>query len=73
MTRTGTTWPTPCQSCAAWPTTPTYGAEFRRIESVAQTDGMMGVLDLTQPHVRQAVRDATDAKGLYLSDAARDY
>lgn len=50
-----------------------YGTDFRRIESVAETGGTMRVLDLTKPHVRQAVRDATDAKALYESDVAHDY
>lgn len=50
-----------------------YEANFRRIESVAETDGVMRVLDLTKPRVRQAVLDATDAKALYISDVARDY
>ena len=50
-----------------------YGADFRRIESVAETEGKMRVLDLTKPQVRQAVRDATDAKVLYTSGIARDY
>lgn len=50
-----------------------YGEEFRRIESVAETDGVMRVLDLTKHTVRQAIRDAKDAKALYESAIARDY
>ncbi|MCT1997062.1 DEAD/DEAH box helicase family protein [Brachybacterium muris] len=50
-----------------------YGSEFRRIESVAETGGVLKVLDLTKHHVRQAVRDATDAKALYESALARRY
>lgn len=50
-----------------------YGTDFRRVESVAETGGKMRVLDLTKHHVRQAVRDATDAKSLYESDVAHDY
>ena len=50
-----------------------YGHEFRRIESVAETGGVLRVLDLTKHHVRQAVRDGQDAKALYESGVARDY
>lgn len=50
-----------------------YGTEFRRVESVAETGGVLRVLDLTKHYVRQAVRDATSAKGLYESDLASDY
>lgn len=50
-----------------------YQDEFRRIESVAETSGKMRVLDLTKHHVRQAIRDAQTAKGLYESGVASDY
>lgn len=50
-----------------------YGHEFRRIESVAETRGVLKVLDLTKQHVRQAVRDGKDAKALYESAIAGDY
>lgn len=50
-----------------------YQGEFRRIESVAETGGTMRVLDLTKHHVRQAIRDAKTAKGLYESGIASDY
>ena len=50
-----------------------YGSEFRRIESVAETGGVLKVLDLTKHHVRQAVRDGKDAKALYESGIAGDY
>lgn len=50
-----------------------FGAEFRRVESVAETGGVLRVLDLTKHNVRQAVRDATSAKALYESDLASDY
>lgn len=50
-----------------------YGPEFRRIESVAETGGVLRVLDLTKHHVRQAVRDGKDAKALYDSAVAYDY
>lgn len=51
----------------------TYQNEFRRIESVAETDGTMRVLDLTKHPVRQAIRDAKSAKALYDSSLASDY
>lgn len=50
-----------------------YGGEFRRIESIAETDGKLRVLDLTRPSVRAEVRSARDAKALYQSDLADDY
>ncbi len=50
-----------------------YGRIFRRIESVAETDGVMRVLDFTKASVRQAVREATAAKSLYQSTHADDY
>lgn len=50
-----------------------YTDEFRRIESVAETAGTMRVLDLTKTEVRQAIRDADSARGLYESDLATDY
>lgn len=50
-----------------------HGGGFRRIESVALTDGEYKVLDLTSSAVREAVRGAADAKALYLSDHAAGY
>ena len=50
-----------------------YGREFRRIESIAETDGRLRVLDLTKDRVREAIRNARDAKALYESDLAYDY
>lgn len=50
-----------------------FGDEFRRIESVAETDGTVRVLDLKLEAVRDVVRTATDAKALYRSDVAADY
>ncbi len=47
----------------------TYGAEFRRIESVAEIDGALRVLDLTRPKIRQAIREAAAAKDLYAEDS----
>jgi type III restriction enzyme len=50
-----------------------YAGEFRRIESVAETDGIYRVLDLKRDQVRQAIRDNEHAKSLYASDLATDY
>lgn len=50
-----------------------HAKDFRRVESVAETAGTMRVIDLTKHHVRQAVREATDAKALYESGIAHDY
>jgi type III restriction enzyme len=50
-----------------------FVSDFRRIESVAETGGILRVLDLTRHQVRQAVRDAANAKSLYESDLASDY
>jgi len=52
----------------------TYGAEFHRIEAVAEmTDKTLRVLDLQNSTVRQAVADGTDTETLYLSKAAQNY
>jgi type III restriction enzyme len=51
-----------------------YGAEFHRIESVAQIKGGAArVLDIKDAVVREAVREADDAEALYLSAVASDY
>lgn len=50
-----------------------YGDEFRRVESVAETNGFYRVLDLKRDQVRQAIREHHDAKTLYESDLASDY
>lgn len=47
--------------------------QFRRIESVAETDGTLRVLDLTKRRVREAIRNAPSAKALYTSELASDY
>ncbi len=49
------------------------GSGFRRIESVAETDGVLKVLDLTDAAVREAVRTAEGAKALYTSAHAHVY
>lgn len=50
-----------------------YGSAYRRIESVAEALGKLRVLDLTRPDVRQAIADATSAKGVYEGAWASDY
>lgn len=50
-----------------------YADVLHRVEAVAATDGDLRVLDLTEPHVRNAVMKADDATALYLSDVASDY
>ncbi|MFF0111360.1 DEAD/DEAH box helicase [Streptomyces prasinus] len=52
----------------------TFGSEFHRIEAVAQTkDKKLRVLDLTKESVRSAIKAATDAEALYLSEFATEY
>jgi len=46
---------------------------FRRIEAVAKIDDKLRVLELTDPDVRKAVAEATNAKTLYTSELASDY
>lgn len=50
-----------------------FAEHFRRIESVAETGGILRVLDVTKSRVRQAIRDAHSAKALYESELASDY
>lgn len=50
-----------------------FANDFRRIESVAETSGVLRVLDITTPGVREAIFDAQSAKALYESDLASDY
>ena len=52
----------------------THGVSFHRIESVARMeDGTLRVLDLTDPYVRKAIKEAEDTQALYLGDDANDY
>lgn len=51
----------------------TYRNHFHRIESVADVNGTMRVLDMTKEPVRNAVSQAHDAKSLYTGDLASDY
>lgn len=46
---------------------------YRRIEAVAETGGMLRVLDLTRADVRKAVTEATSAEALYRGAVAGDY
>ena len=50
-----------------------YASSYRRIESVAEACGKLRVLDLKLPDVRQAIKEATSAKGLYEGTWASDY
>lgn len=51
-----------------------HGESFHRIESVARMPGgVLRVLDLMEPSVREAVAGAESAEALYRSDAAADY
>ena len=52
----------------------THGESFHRIESIARMqDGTLRVLDITDPQLRAAIKQAKDAKALYLGDGANDY
>jgi type III restriction enzyme len=50
-----------------------FEADFRRIESVAETSLKLRVLDITRENVRKAIRSAESGKALYESDLAADY
>ena len=50
-----------------------YEDEFHRIESIAQLDGTLRVLDLNNQKVRRAVKDAADIGQLYNSDLANSF
>ena len=51
-----------------------HGESFHRIESVASTrSGVLRVLDLTEPNVREAIAGGEDIKAIYLSGSASDY
>jgi hypothetical protein len=51
----------------------TYADEFHRMEAVAEVEGALRVLDVTQAKVRAAIYEAEDTAALYSSDAAADY
>jgi superfamily II DNA or RNA helicase len=50
-----------------------HADSYRRIESVADVNGKLRVLDLTREDVRAAVASATDAKSLFAGRLAGDY
>lgn len=50
-----------------------FEGAFRRIESVAETNGTLRLLDLTKAEVRDAIRTSEAARPLYESDLASDY
>lgn len=50
-----------------------FATDFRRVDSVAETGGVLRVLDITKPRVREAIRDAQSTKALYESELASDY
>ncbi len=52
-----------------------HEGKYRRIESIADPGkkGGFRLLDLTNPVVRKAIANATDAKLLFLSEVAEDY
>ena len=50
-----------------------HASFYRRMESVAEAGGKLRVLDLARADVREAIKDATSAKGLYESTWANDY
>ncbi len=51
----------------------THPEVYRRIEAVAAVRGQLRALDLTNPKIQAAVKDADDAAALYGSDLAVDY
>jgi hypothetical protein len=48
-------------------------AAYRRIEAVAEFNGMYKLLDLKEERVRKAVLAATSAASLYESSVAQEY
>lgn len=50
-----------------------HAGSYRRMESVAEAVGKLRALDLTRAGVRQAIKAATSAKGLYEGSWASDY
>jgi type III restriction enzyme len=51
----------------------THAKYYRRIEAVAEVDGKLRVLNLSNPKVRSAIVEATNAESLYKSAIAGDY
>lgn len=50
-----------------------HGERYQRIDAITKIGDTLRVLDLTEPNVRSAVADATDAATLYQSNHAADY
>lgn len=50
-----------------------HGTHYQRIDAIAKIGDALRVLDVTEPSVRAAVMDATDAATLYESEHASDY
>ena len=50
-----------------------HASAYRRIESVAEVSGRLRSLDLIRADVRQAIKEAVGAKGLYEGILASDY
>ncbi len=50
-----------------------HAASYRRIESVAEVDGVLRALDLTKVAARKAIAEAADIVALYRSGVADDY
>lgn len=50
-----------------------FGNEFRRIESVAEINGELRVLDMKNQRTRKAIEEFSSAEELYASDFAADY
>ncbi len=50
-----------------------HGERFRRVEAVAEIDGGVKLLDLTEPKVRQAISTAASAEALYRTTHAATY
>lgn len=51
----------------------THPTAYRRVESVAEINRKLRMLDLTREDVRQAIREARDAKSLFGGQFATDY
>lgn len=46
---------------------------YRRVESVAEANGVLRVLNLKRPDVREAINKATDAASIFRGNLASDY
>jgi type III restriction enzyme len=51
----------------------THSQYYRRIEAVAEVDGILRVLKLNNPDVRRSIMEATNAESLYKSAVAVNY